>query len=144
MIASRVRHPISHTVLAWSRFVLACLAAMPTITAPLSQLREDGTLKSQAGHFGVLVLFLASGLGCSPSVRMPRLHNPGPASYQQYNATQYADPYPLPDAGPEVVGARPRNFQVPRAEVERARLYTQQRQQSQFVAPAPQPIYHGQ
>lgn len=130
-------------VLAWSRFVLAYPAAVRTIAPHLYPLREDGSLKSLAGKLGVVVLFLAPGIGCSPSVRMPRLHNPGPANYQQHSATQYADPYPLPDAGPEVVGARPRGYQVPRAEVERARLYTQQRQQPQFVAPAPQPVYPG-
>jgi len=100
-----------------------------------------------AGKFGVVALLLAPAWGCSPAVRTPRLHNPGPAHYQQYSATQYADPYPLPDAGPEVVGGRPREFQVPRPEVERSRLYLQSRQTPQFVAPAPQPMtptYPGQ
>lgn len=95
-------------------------------------------MKQLAGKFGFVLLAVAGGIGCSPSVRMPRLYNPGPAGPQRYSAQTYADPYPLPDAGPEVVGGRPREFQVPRPPVERARQYLSSRQQPQFVAPAPQ------
>lgn len=102
--------------------------------------REDGTLNYLVGRLSALCLVLTC-VGCSPSVRMPRLYNPGPAGYQQYSAANYADPYPSPDAGPEVVGARPRGFMQPRSEVEIARQYTQQRSQPMFVAPAPQPVY---
>jgi len=72
---------------------------------------------------------------------MPRLYNPGSAGYQRYNAQQLVDPYPLPDAGPEIVGGRPRGFQVPRSEVERARMYSHRRQTPRFLAPTPQPAY---
>lgn len=108
--------------------------------APSTLDPEDGTLNKLAGQLGVLLLVLSPGLGCSPAVRMPRLHNPGPAGYQRYNAVNYSDPYPLPDVGPEMDGARPREFQLPRPPVERARQYTYQHQQPQFVAPAPQPV----
>lgn len=97
-------------------------------------------MKRTVGLIGVLALVLAPGVGCSPSVRMPHLYNPGPASYQQYSAQNY-DPYPLPDAGPAVEGSRPLGFQVPRPEVERARQYYNQRGGAQFVAPAPQQMY---
>ncbi|MCO6047537.1 membrane or secreted protein [Aeoliella sp. ICT_H6.2] len=94
-------------------------------------------MKRTVGLIGVLTLVLAPGVGCSPAVRTPHLYNPGPASYQQYNAQNY-DPYPLPDAGPPVDGARPLAFQTPRPQVERARQYTNQQGRTQFVAPAPQ------
>ena len=101
-------------------------------------------MKRLASKLGVLIFVLAPGLGCSPNIRMPRLYNPGPAAYQRYNAQEYTDPYPLPDEGPPVVGGRPRGFQIPRPEVERARQYLKHHQQPQFVAPAPQPTtYRG-
>ncbi len=97
-----------------------------------------------AGKIGVLMLVLSPGIGCSSAVRMPRLFNPGPAGYQRFQASTHADPYPMPDLGPEVVGSRPREFRVPRPPVERSREYLKQRQQPQFVAPAPQPtVYRG-
>lgn len=62
---------------------------------------------------------------CSPTIRQPRLFGPGPAPFQQYNATQF-DPYPPNDLGPEIVGGRPKDFQKPYNEVERARQHTDQ------------------
>lgn len=47
---------------------------------------------------------------------------PGPV-YQQQNAASYHDPYADNDAGPEVVGGRPREFQKPNAEPVRNRWY---------------------
>lgn len=46
--------------------------------------------------------------------------HPGPTQYQRYNAMLH-DPYPDNDAGPEVVGGRPREFQKPLAEPARHR-----------------------
>jgi len=73
------------------------------------------------------IVFLFSALalqtlwvGCSPTVRKPRLYSPGPASYQQYQATQF-DPYPPNDMAPPIVGGRPKDFQKPPDEVLRAR-----------------------
>lgn len=65
---------------------------------------------------GILAL-LAS--GCAGMGRPNWLH-PGPAAYQQKRAERF-DPYPEPDVAPEVVGGRPREFQKPAPEPERAR-----------------------
>src|SRR3954470_18899311 len=61
--------------------------------------------------------------GCGPEVARLRqsIAHPGPATYQRDQAIQH-DPYLLDDVGPEVVGARPREYQRPLNEVERARL----------------------
>lgn len=58
--------------------------------------------------------------GCSRS--RPLLAPPGPI-YQQQHAASYHDPYADNDAGPEVVGSRPRDFQKPTAEPVRNRWY---------------------
>ena len=62
-------------------------------------------------------------IGCAPEAR--RLANsvahPGPAAFQRDEAIKH-DPYPLDDVGPEIVGARPREYQRPLNEVERARM----------------------
>ncbi|HVT30104.1 MAG TPA: hypothetical protein VHE81_18975 [Lacipirellulaceae bacterium] len=70
-----------------------------------------------------LMLVVATLVGCAPEVyglRQNFLH-PGPAAYQRAAAVQH-DPYPLNDVGPEIVGGRPREYQIPLNEVERARL----------------------
>jgi hypothetical protein len=120
---------------------LAPAEVAATIAAP-HLASEDGALKHRIFHIGVVLALIAPGIGCSPSVRMPRLFGgaPGPAAYQQHNAENY-DPYPTPDLGPEVEGARPMAFTTPRPEVERARQYTNQQRQPQFIAPAPQPSF---
>ena len=56
-------------------------------------------------------------LGCG-HLQWPRLRGPGPAHYQQYQATVY-DPYPENDIGPPVVGGRPRGYQNPYPQTER-------------------------
>lgn len=88
---------------------------------------------------GLLVSLCVPIAACSPSVRTPQLYNPGPAGYQRFQATAGHDPYPLPDVGPEIEGARPREFQVPTPEVERARQFRSQRAVPQYTIPvAPQ------
>lgn len=52
--------------------------------------------------------------GCT-NVAPPDWCHPGSAMYQRAQAER-SDPYPLPDTGPEVVGGRPRDFQVPHLE----------------------------
>lgn len=72
----------------------------------------------------ILVAALATSLiGCAPEMASLRqsIAHPGPAAYQRAQAIQH-DPYPLNDVGPEVVGGRPREYQIPVNEVERARL----------------------
>lgn len=66
----------------------------------------------------VILLFLFAPIGCG--AMRPKLQNPGPAQFQQYNAILH-DPYADKDAGPEVVGVRPREFSNPQAEPVRAR-----------------------
>lgn len=69
----------------------------------------------------MLALLLALPLvGCSSTVRKPKLFHPGPASYQQYNATQF-DPYPQNDMAPAIDGGRPITWSQPPSEVVRAR-----------------------
>jgi hypothetical protein len=63
---------------------------------------------------------LASLTACSPTIRLPRLASPGTAAFQRANAEQF-DPYPQNDMGPPIVGGRPREYQVPIPEVNRAR-----------------------
>src|SRR3954464_10599668 len=63
--------------------------------------------------------------GCAPEIAglQQSFAHPGPAAYQRAQAIQH-DPYVLNDVGPEVVGGRPREYQIPINEVERARLNT--------------------
>jgi|SRR3954470_15014772 hypothetical protein len=72
----------------------------------------------------VVVAILATSLsGCAPELAGlgQSIAHPGPAAYQRAQAIQH-DPYVLNDVGPEVVGGRPREYQIPVNEVERARL----------------------
>jgi hypothetical protein len=72
----------------------------------------------------IAVLCAAGMAGCTPEVhnyiRFPNLFHPGWAPQQRAEALEH-DPYPLDDMGPEVVGGRPREYQRPIPEVERAR-----------------------
>lgn len=73
----------------------------------------------------LLASIAASVVGCSAEagrvIQFPDLAHPGPAPIQRARAIQH-DPYPLSDLGPEVVGGRPREYQQPLPEVDRARL----------------------
>lgn len=75
--------------------------------------------------FGLLLTVAASlaASGCSSAIRYPKLVGPGTAKYQRANAEAF-DPYPLPDLGPPIDGGRPREFGIPRSEVERAQDYS--------------------
>lgn len=53
-------------------------------------------------------LLLPTCLGCANLVR-PNWFNPGTIEQQRLRAL-HSDPYPDTDAGPEVVGGRPREF----------------------------------
>jgi hypothetical protein len=66
----------------------------------------------------VVALLLAIG-GCRSG--QSGLRSPGSIQRQQYNATLH-DPYADNDAGPEIVGGRPREFQKPLAEPVRGSL----------------------
>jgi len=78
-------------------------------------------------RLGAVLALLLPLSACSSAVRKPTLLHPGPAYFQRNNAQQF-DPYPLNDLGPEIVGGRPREFQKPPSEVDRAR-------QGQTIAP---------
>lgn len=71
----------------------------------------------------IVALSAMSLSGCAPELAGLRqsFAHPGPAAYQRAQAIQH-DPYVLNDVGPEVVGGRPREYQIPVNEVERARL----------------------
>ena len=72
-----------------------------------------------------LVAIGATSAGCTPEVhrykRFPDFLHPGWANQQRNDAVAH-DPYLVDDAGPEVVGGRPREYQRPLNEVERARM----------------------
>ena len=57
--------------------------------------------------------------GCR-SVSPPNWLHPGPSANQQSRAERY-DPYPENEPGPEIVGARPREYQKALPEASRAR-----------------------
>jgi hypothetical protein len=73
------------------------------------------------------LLMTVSAVGCTPEahryIRFPNFMSPGPAPYQRAEAIRH-DPYPLNDVGPEIEGGRPREYQQPVNEVERARMAT--------------------
>jgi hypothetical protein len=68
----------------------------------------------------LLVAALVLGVAGCQSVSRPSWFHPGPAAYQQSSAERF-DPYPENEPAPEIVGARPREFQKPPAEPSRAR-----------------------
>jgi hypothetical protein len=74
-------------------------------------------------RFVTLLIAAAFVAGCnSPYMRWPDLYHPGTAAQQRAEAERF-DPYPSPDAGPEVVGGRPLGYQRPLTEEEWARRY---------------------
>jgi len=67
----------------------------------------------------VVLLFAIASAGCKTTATPCWLH-PGDTETQQKQALRY-DPYPEPDTGPPVDGARPREYEVPPADPSRAR-----------------------
>lgn len=78
-------------------------------------------MKRSHTWIGLAALSLFVTAGC-PGMRPRPLQPPGPVPYQQFNATVH-DPYVDQDAGPEVVGGRPREYMEPRAEPVRSRTW---------------------
>jgi hypothetical protein len=75
--------------------------------------------------FFVLGIALATLLlGCHGG--HPRMRQPGPTKLQQRAATQF-DPYGDNEAGPTIVGGRPREFQRPFSEPVRAKNVDERR-----------------
>jgi hypothetical protein len=59
--------------------------------------------------------------GCS-HLEPPTIFNPGDLQYQRARANRF-DPFPDPDAGPDIPEARPREFSNPPPEASRARWH---------------------
>jgi len=94
--------------------------------------------------FTAALVTVLLGSGCNlprPNWGLP----PGTMAAQQYRALEY-DPYGDNDAGPEIVGGRPREFQRPLPEPERAQFdpYGKRNGQAasagQFQTPFPDPV----
>lgn len=75
------------------------------------------------------LLMVVGTLGCAGGQRMPDIFHPGTTSAQQNKSVRF-DPYPQPNMGPTMVGARPRDYEKPIPETDRARW-------QQSVAPYP-------
>ncbi len=67
-----------------------------------------------------LAAVVAAGLVGCRSVSPPNWFHPGPAAHQQSRAERY-DPYPENEPAPQIVGARPREYQKALSEPSRAR-----------------------
>ncbi len=66
--------------------------------------------------FVVLAVGVGFGMGGCRGTGPPNWSHPGPAEYQQRQAQMF-DPYPETEPGPEIVGARPMEYDKPAAEV---------------------------
>ena len=96
-------------------FALGLEGPPPILPRPAAARRYASRMVDMTTHRWWLILLLASvTAGCGyerPFARRP----PGSVDYQR-TAAQLHDPYPDPDAGPAIVGGRPREFQKPLAE----------------------------
>ena len=72
----------------------------------------------------IILLSVILLVGCTLPSR--RWKAPGPIGLQQLEATRF-DPYGDADAGPEIVGGRPREYQRPASEPVRARRFQETR-----------------
>lgn len=68
----------------------------------------------------IVVCGVSTGLFVGCGRERPNIMHPGDLQSQRFNAIAH-DPYTDQDAGPEVVGGRPREFQKPLAEPVRNR-----------------------
>ncbi|MGA2620889.1 MAG: hypothetical protein ABSF26_24975 [Thermoguttaceae bacterium] len=68
------------------------------------------------GRFWIVAVAAACTAAGSGCLAPPRLLHPGTEKQQQARAQRF-EPYPEPDTGPPIVGARPPDYQYPRAEV---------------------------
>jgi hypothetical protein len=70
----------------------------------------------------MVAIWFATSSGCSGLMRAYDYLRPGDVRHQRSVAIAH-DPYPLDDLGPPIAGGRPRGFEKPLSEVERAQLY---------------------
>ena len=68
----------------------------------------------------ILLALLPAGCANSPYFGKPNIRHPGDVCTQQARARSF-DPFPERDSGPAVVGARPREYDMPRQEIDRSR-----------------------
>jgi hypothetical protein len=72
----------------------------------------------------MLLVLAAVCQGCTSEGRckfgLPNFFHPGPAPVQEARAVRF-DPYPQDQAGPDIVGGRPRDYQQSVSEDDRAR-----------------------
>lgn len=68
----------------------------------------------------IVALLLAGLSGCRSDGRL--LPPAGTAQKQRFNATVF-DPYADSELGPEVVGARPKDYQKPLSDSDKSRLF---------------------
>jgi hypothetical protein len=62
---------------------------------------------------------LVASAGCASTEPLGLRYGPHQKVDEQRRDAQMIDPYPLPSAGPDITGARPRDFDVPRSEPRR-------------------------
>lgn len=67
-----------------------------------------------------LAVLLVAAVGCSTTGGGTNLFCPGSAAYQQRKAERF-DPYAERELGPDIAGARPRDYDRPIAEPARVR-----------------------
>jgi hypothetical protein len=66
--------------------------------------------------FAIMGMAMVAGLVGCRNLQPPNWFQAGPVEYQQSQAQQF-DPYPEIEPGPEIVGARPLEYDKPPAEV---------------------------
>ncbi len=85
---------------------------------------RSGSIRRPAAGWTALMLVIvgvmAAGCTSGCTAGRPNLRQPGDLQTQRFNAIAH-DPYTDVDAGPEVVGGRPRDFQKPLPEPVRNR-----------------------
>lgn len=80
----------------------------------------SGAARAAVATLLTIALAVGGGLVTGCTSGRPNLRNPGDLQTQRFNAIAH-DPYTDVDAGPEVVGGRPRDFQKPLPEPVRNR-----------------------
>jgi hypothetical protein len=76
-------------------------------------------MRPKAAFLAGTILSIATLAGCA-SIEPPMLAPRGDAAMQRFEAQRF-DPLPEPDVGPEIVGARGREYERPVAQPSRAR-----------------------
>ena len=92
---------------------------------PTSRLVPLGSMAALGQGLGLAMLaalMLSASAGCH---LWPNVSHPGTADAQRRRATMH-DPYPDPVLAPDVVGGRPREFQVPYPEAVKNRAFVDQ------------------